>query len=70
MEYTNSQIRNLIAEHIHSECDRRILERRLIDGRTIEQLAEETEMSPRQIWNIIRKNESVLFRHVKEDQNG
>ena len=70
MEYTNSQIRNLIAEHIHSERDRRILERRLIDGRTIEQLAEETEMSPRQIWNIIRKNESVLFRHVKEDQNG
>lgn len=70
MKYTNSQIRCLINEHIHSERDRKILERRLIDGRTIEQLAEETEMSPRQIWNIIRKNESVLFRHVKEDQNG
>ena len=67
MEYTNSQIRCLIAEHIHSERDRKILERRLIDGRTIEQLAEETEMSPRQIWNIIRKNENILFRYVKEE---
>ena len=26
MEYTNSQIREIIAEHIHSERDRKILE--------------------------------------------
>lgn len=65
MEYTNSQIREMIAEHIHSERDRRILERRLIDGIVFEKLAEEFEMSPRQIRTIVHKNESVLFRHIK-----
>lgn len=61
MEYTNSQIRQAISEHIHSERDRRILERRLIDGITIERLAGEFDMSPRQIKNIIYKNEDILF---------
>ena len=65
MEYTNSQIREMIAEHIHSERDRRILERRLIDGIVFEKLAEEFEMSPRQIRTIVHKNESVLFKHIK-----
>ena len=61
MEYTNSQIRELIAEHIHSERDRRILERRLIDGITYERLAEEFELSVRQTKSIIYKNEEILF---------
>ena len=65
MEYTNSQIRELIAEYIHSERDRRILERRLIDGITIERLAEEFDMSPRQIHNIVKKNESILFKQIR-----
>lgn len=64
MEYTNSQAREAIAEHIHSERDRRILERRLIDGIVIEKLAEEFELSPRQIKNILRKNEEILFRKL------
>ena len=61
MEYTNSQIRELIAEHIHSVRDRVILEKRLIDGLTYERIAEDVDMSPRQIKNIIYKNEEVLF---------
>lgn len=63
MEYTNSHIRELIAEHIHSERDRNILCRRLIDGITFERLAEEFEMSPRQIRSIVHKNENILFKH-------
>ena len=65
MEYTNSQIRELIAEHIHSERDRGILERRLIDGIVFEKLAEEFDMSPRQIRNIVQKCEGILFKHIK-----
>ena len=65
MEYTNSRIRELIAEHIHSERDRAILCRRLTDGITIEQLAEEFDMSPRQMRNIIHRNEEILFIHIK-----
>ena len=65
MEYSNSQIRELIAEYIHNERDRKILCRRLIDGITFEKLAEEFEMSDRQIRVIVHRNESILFRHVK-----
>ena len=65
MEYTNSQIRSLIAEYIHSERDRKILERRLIDGVVFERLAEEFEMSPRQIRTIVHKNEMTLFKHCR-----
>lgn len=64
MEYTNSQIRDLIAEHIHSERDRGLLERRLIDGVTFERLAEEFELSPRQTRTIVHKCETVLFKHI------
>lgn len=65
MQYTNSQIRELIAEYIHSERDRNILCRRLIDGITFERLAEEFQMSPRQIRSIVHKNESILFKHCR-----
>jgi DNA-directed RNA polymerase specialized sigma24 family protein len=64
MEYTNSQVREAIAEHIHSERDRMILLRRLVDGITIERLGEEFELSPRQIKNIIYRNEEILFRKL------
>lgn len=61
MEYTNSWIREQIRERIHSERDRQILERRLIDGVTFERLAEEFDLSPRQTRSIVHKSESVLF---------
>ena len=64
MEYTNSQARELIAEHIHNERNRKILERRLIDGITFEKLAEEFDMSVRQMKNIVRKNEGILFKKL------
>lgn len=65
MEYRNSQIRELIEEHIHSERDRRILERRLIDGITFERLAEEFELSVRQTKAIVYRNEEIVFRHIR-----
>ena len=64
MEYSNSQAREAIREYIHSERDRKILERRLIDGVVFERLAEEFEMSPRQIRTIVHRNESILFKHI------
>ena len=66
MDYTNSRIRELIAEYIHSERDRKILERRLIDGITFEKLAEENDLSVSQVKRIIMKNAEALFRHVPE----
>ena len=66
MEYSNSQAREAIAEFIHSARDREILEKRLIDGLTYERIAEEMDMSVRQIKNIIYRNEEILFRHIGE----
>jgi len=63
-DYTNSQICVLIDEHIHSDRDRRILKRRLIDGCCFEPLAEEFGMSDRQIKRIVYKLQERLFKHL------
>lgn len=44
--------------------DRQILKRRLIDGLTFEQLAEEFDMSTRQIQNIVYKRMDILSKHM------
>ena len=63
-DYTNSQIQALIEEHIHSERDRRILKRRLVDGIVFEALGEEFGMSDRQIKTIVYKAQERLFKHL------
>jgi AraC-like DNA-binding protein len=63
-DYTNSQICALIDEHIHSERDRRILRRRLVDGICFEPLAEEFDMSDKQIKRIVYKLQERLFRYL------
>lgn len=67
MEYTNSQVRDIIAEHIHNERDRKLLERRLIDGVTFERLAEEFELSVSQVKRIIWKCSETVFRHMPDE---
>ena len=57
---TNSQIAELIGEHIHSERDRQILKLKLIDGYTYEKIAEIYEMSPRYIRSIVKKQTGRL----------
>lgn len=52
----------MIDEWIHSERDRAILKRRLIDGITYEKLAEEFDVSVRHIKRIIYKSEELLFK--------
>lgn len=61
---SRSQIEDLIEEWIFSERDRKILERRLLDGVTFDQLAAEFDLTARQIKNIVYKSEDRLFRHV------
>lgn len=60
----NSDIENAINEYIHNERDRHILKRRLIDGICYEPLADEMDMSVRQIKNIVSKCEEKLFKHL------
>ena len=62
IEYTNSGMILLINEYIHSERDRKILKRRLIDGITYEGLAEEFDLSVTQIKRIVYKGEDIIFK--------
>lgn len=61
---SNSEIEHLIDEWIHSERDRKILKRRLIDGICYEPLAWEFDMSVRQMKTIVSRAEAKLFRHI------
>lgn len=64
-DYTNSQIAALIDEHIHSERDRAILKRRLVDGVCFEPLAEEYGLSVQRVKAIVYKSQNKLFRFLK-----
>lgn len=59
---TRQQIEFIIDERIHHERNRKILKRRLLDGICYEPLAEEFDMSVRQVKNIVYKCEAMLFR--------
>ena len=67
-EYSRSDIEYAIDEWIilrrHSERNRQILKRYLLDGICFEPLAEEYGMSVRQIQNIVYKTQEILFKHL------
>ena len=67
MDYSRTQIETAIGEWIvgkNAERDRKILKRRLIDGICFEPLAEEFDLSVRQIKTIVYKAQEQLFRHL------
>ena len=68
---TKAQLDNAIDSCIvlqnNAERNRKILKRRLIDGITYEQLAEEFDLSVQMIQKIIYKNESKIFRFIDKN---
>ena len=64
MEYTNTLIRELIADYIHNAVDRKMLQLRLIDGMTFEQIGFEMGMTTKTVRLRIHKCEEVLFKHI------
>lgn len=64
-DLSRTEIENLINEWVLNERDRKILRRRLIDGICYEPLAEEFELSVRQVKNIVYKGEEKIFAHVQ-----
>ena len=65
MEYSNSQAREIIAEFIHNERDRAVMEDRLINGMVLEKLAEKHELSVSQVKRIVWKNNEIIFKHIR-----
>ena len=66
-ELSRTELEYLIDEWIigrNAERDRKILKRRLLDGVTYDKLAEEFDLSVRQLKNIIYRAEDRLFSHI------
>lgn len=63
-DYSRTELTEAIDEWILNEKHRAILKRRLLDGICFEPLAEEFDMSPRQIKTIVYKAQEKLFRHL------
>lgn len=66
-DYSRTKIEHAIDEWIvgrNAERNRAILKRRLIDGICYEPLAEEFDMSVRQIKNIVYRNQEKIFRKL------
>lgn len=66
-DISRSELEHLIDEWIigrNAERDRKILKRRLLDGITYDRLAEEFDLSVRQLKNIIYRTEDRLFSHI------
>lgn len=64
---SNSELCEIIDEWIkgrNAERNRAILKRRLIDGICYEPLAEEFELSTRQVKAIVYKHEYTIFKHL------
>lgn len=67
IQYSNSRLREIVEDYIHSERDRAVLLRKYCDNRTIEQLAEEFELSVSQIKRIIYKHTMTIFGIMEKD---
>ena len=52
---TNSQLAEMIGEHIHSERNRQIMKMKLIDGYTYEKIAEIVQMTPRYVRSLVKR---------------
>jgi uncharacterized protein (DUF433 family) len=79
-DITNAQIKEAIDSYIHSERDRIILTMNLVDGYTYQQISDclyaldqenkakgiytKYELTPRQVSNIILKQEKIVFKHL------
>lgn len=64
-DLSRSDWENLIDEWVFSERDRAILKRNMLDAMTYEEIAEEFDMSVRQIARIVPKLQSRLVKHMK-----
>ena len=64
MEYTNSQIRDLINEYIHNDVDRLMVFDRLVNGHTFDRISINYQLDVKTVRKRIHKCESEIFRHI------
>ena len=64
--YSTDHIVFLIEQYIHSERDRAIVRRNLIDNIIFEDLEEEFGLSVRRLKDIVYKGMTKIFRHIND----
>lgn len=62
--FSNSQLSALVDEWIRGETERKILKLRLIDLKTIGQIAEEVNLSEQHTKRLLYKSQERLFKHA------
>ena len=68
MNISRSEMEHFIDEWIFNERDRRILKRRLLDGICYEPLAEEFDLSVRQVKAIVYKQQKIVYQKIEESR--
>ena len=66
--YSNSRLREIVADYIHSERDRQILIEKYCNKKTIGQLADQFYLSEKSIKNIIYKGAEIIFTIMAKDE--
>lgn len=64
-DISRTEWEHYIDEFIFNEEHRAMLKRNLLDGRTYEQIAEQFDMSTRQVARLIPRLQNQLFKHIK-----
>ena len=55
----------IIDQYVHSERDRALMKRRLHDRVSIEALSEEFAISPRQCFDVVKANRTLIIVQLK-----
>ena len=63
---SNTHLSSLIDDWIKSDRDRQLMKRRLIDGISYERIAEEYELSVKQVYRIVNKYAVMLSQLCNE----
>ena len=65
LQVSRSELEKLIDDWCLNEKYRKIIKRRFLDGIRFEALAEEFDMSVRQIKNIVYKEGDKVLKHIE-----
>ena len=65
MEYSKTRILEILEEYVHNRQDRQVMALYLTDRpRSLEQLAEETDLSVSTVKRVINRN-SFIWKYIK-----
>lgn len=64
LEYSNTDMRNVINEYVHSHRYRHLLILRFCEGMTYDEIAGHTRFSPQHVKHICKSYKDLLMSHL------